>query len=368
MKRIFVIIFCFLSGVIFSQKKELLSKIDSIAQQQWNAATLNIDSLANPVFEKLSTKFNDTILTHNNIIIPQVREEIPLTPFNLIKGTEKNWFFFGQNNLVFNQSSFANWISGGNDNIGVLGKVNYNIIYKYRKHYLENIVQMGYGFVSTDNQASRKTEDYLNLMTNYGYELGKNYYLSTGLQFRTQFTPGYNYTDTPDPAFSDRTSRFMAPAYLNLGIGISYNPKENFQVIFRPVSGKFTFVLDPKLQTVGRFGLERDGQSIRTELGVMLNILYRLKISKGVNFDNQLNFFTNYLDHTERVDVAYNGNLNIRFNKFISTIITMDMVYDHDQIAKLQRKQTLSVGLSYNLGQNLDKEKSSKLLKPIGAK
>ncbi len=160
----------------------------------------------------------------------------------------------------------------------------------------------------------------------------------------------------------------MAPAYLNLGIGISYNPKENFQVIFRPVSGKFTFVLDPKLQTVGRFGLERDGQSIRTELGVMLNILYRLKISKGVNFDNQLNFFTNYLDHTERVDVAYNGNLNIRFNKFISTIITMDMVYDHDQIAKLQRKQTLSVGLSYNLGQNLDKEKSSKLLKPIGAK
>ena len=68
-------------------------------------------------------------------------------------------------------------------------------------------------------------------MANYGYDLGKNYYLSSGLQFISQFAPGYNYVKTPSPNFDDRISKFLAPAYINTGIGISYNPNENFQVI-----------------------------------------------------------------------------------------------------------------------------------------
>ena len=85
-------------------------------------------------------------------------------------------------------------------------------------------------------------------MANYGYDLGRNYYLSSGLQFISQFAPGYNYVKTPSPNFDDRISKFLAPAYINTGIGISYNPNENFQVIFRPINGKFTIVADKHLQ------------------------------------------------------------------------------------------------------------------------
>ena len=66
------------------------------------------------------------------------------------------------------------------------------------------------------------------------------------------------------------------------------------------------------------YGLEKDGQSLRKELGAMVNILYRQKIYKDINLVNQLNFFTNYLYHTERVDFSYNGQLNFRVNKLIS--------------------------------------------------
>ena len=352
-------------GIIYCQKKPVLAEIDSIAQQRWNTTNYDQDSLDNPVFGGLKVPFRDTLVVPEEVIVPEVPEEIPVTPFNLVRTPQKNWFFYGQNNLVFNHASFSNWIAGGNNNVGILGKVNYNVIYKKRKHYLENIIQLGYGFLAQEDQASRKTEDYINIMTNYGYELGGNYYLSSGIQFLSQFTPGYNYSETPDPSFSDRVSRFMSPGYFNVGIGISYNPKENFQVIFRPLNGKFTFVTDPHLQVAGKYGLEKDGQSVRTELGAMLNIIYRWKIHKGINLDNQLNFFTNYLHHSERVDIAYSGNLNIRFNKFISTIVTLDLAYDHDQIRKLQRKQTLSVGLSYNLGQSIEKERPSKVIKPF---
>ena len=300
------------------------------------------------------------------VIVSNTSDTSPLTPSSIINlPTLKRWFFFGQNSLVFNQSSFANWYAGGNNNIGVIGKVNYNIVYKKNRHYMDNNIQMGYGFVSSTGQSTRKTDDYINIMTNYGYELAQHYYLSTGFQFLSQFTPGFNYANNPDPVYDDRISKFMAPGYLNLGIGVSYNPNENFQVIFRPVNGKFTFVLDEKLQTKGTYGLERDGQSMRSELGAMMNILYKIKIFKDVNFVNQVNFFSNYLQHSERVDINYSGSLNLKFNKYITTVITLDMMYDHDQIKRLQRKQTLGVGVTYNLGYKMERDTKTGVIKPF---
>ena len=366
MQRIFILLLLFYSTVFFSQENPR-RVIDSINQSAWNRTLPDLDSLANPKIIELTTKFKDTIIIRHEVVVKHIAEEIPITPFNLNNYKEpQKWYFYGQNSLVFSQASFSNWNSGGNNNISVLGKINYNLSYRNRKHYLENILQLGYGFLAAEGQSNRKTEDFINLMTNYGYDLGRNYYLSTGFQFVSQFTAGYNYSETPDPEYSDRISKFMAPGYLNIGLGISYNPNENFQVIFRPANGKFTFVNDPHLQKKGRYGLEYDGQSIRTELGAMLNFIYRVKILKDVNLDNQLNFFSNYVTHPERVDISYNGTLNIRFNKFISTVVSLDLVYDHDQIQKLQRKQTLGIGLSYNLGaQNREKDNRKKVIKPF---
>lgn len=369
MNKILSIYFLLICFSLSAQKNEVRSKIDSINQTRWTETLPNLDSLSNPTLIKMNAKLKDTIVLKKEPILTLApQQEMPLTPFNLMDGEGKRWFVFGQNSLLFNQASFKNWISGGDNNVGVISKVNYNIIYRYRKHYLENIFLLGYGFVSTQDQHPRKTEDYISLMSNYGYELGNHYYLSAGMQFRSQFMPGYNYNVTPDPSYTDRTSKFFAPAYVNVGIGVSYNPKENFQIIFRPITGKFTIVADPLLQKAGQFGLERDGQIIKSELGALTNVVYRLKIMEGMNLDNQLNVFTNYLDHPERIDISYKGDLNIKFNKYISTVFSIELIYDHDQVARLQRKQTLGVGILYNIGQNVDKEKSKKILKPLGVK
>lgn len=352
-------------NVFFGQITDSKKVIDSISAQKWKQSLPDIDSLTEVALIGIKVNPKDTIILKKTKVLPEQGYEVPITPFQLLKYKEdKTWFFFGQNNLVFNQASFSNWNSGGNNNIGVIGKVNYNLSFKKGKHFLENTFQFGYGFVSSKGQSSRKTEDYINVMSNYGYDLGSNYYLSTGFQFISQFAPGYNYSATPNPTKDDRISKFLAPAYVNLGIGISYNPNENFQVIVRPVNGKFTIVEDKLLQKKGFFGLENDGQSLRKELGAMVNVLYRLKIYKDINLINKLNLFSNYLYHTERVDVAYNGTLNFRLNKLITTSITGDLLYDHDQIGKLQVKQTLGIGFSYNLGIE-DKERPKKNIKPF---
>ncbi len=358
---------CSFSAIVYSQRVPLKSRIDSLYQSRWDSTAIDLDSLANPQLIEIPKIKRDSVIAFEKVATT-APHDIPITPFNLVNyEAPKRWFFNGQNNLVFNQSSFSNWNSGGNNNIGVTAKINYNLSYKSGRHYLENILQTGYGFLAAKWQTTRKTDDYINLMSNYGYELGRNYYLSAGFQFLSQYTPGYNYVATPDPRYEHRVSKFMAPGYLNAGVGISFNPNENFQVIFRPANGKFTFVTDPFLQKKGRYGLEKDGQSVRTELGAMLNILYRVHIYKDINIVNQLNFFANYLYHTERVDINYSGVLNIRFNKFISGIVGVDVIYDHDQFEKLQAKQTLGLGFVYKMGaETLPKNK--KVIKPFVAK
>lgn len=367
MKKKIAGFFIMLSFLGHAQEKEYRKLIDSISQAQWTKNNLNLDSLSDPKITAIKRNFADTIYLPKKVIESAIPNQIPVTPFGLVKyQSPKRWYFVGQNNLVFNQSSFMNWNAGGNNNIGVIGKINYNLSYKKNKHFLENIIQMGYGFVTTDGQPTKKTDDYLNLTTNYGYDIGKNYYLSSGVQFVSQFGPGYNYSATPDPKYDDRISKFMAPGYLNLGVGISYNPNENLQIIFRPINGRFTFVLDPQLQKAGKYGLLEDGQSVRTELGIRLNFIYRLNIYKDIYLDNQLNLFSNYLEHTERVNVLYNASLNFKFNKYITTVVNLDMLYDHYQIQKLQTKQTLGIGLIYNIGtQTIEKDNRKKVIKPI---
>ena len=40
---------------------------------------------------------------------------------------------------------------------------------------------------------------------------------------------------------------------------------------------------------------------------------------------------------------------DMKINKYISSIVSVDLVYDHNQIWKTQVKQTLGVGLAYKI-------------------
>ena len=70
---------------------------------------------------------------------------------------------------------------------------------------------------------------------------------------------------------------------------------------------------------------------------------------ENITLLNNASVFSNYLDHPERLVLSYGGVLNMKINKFISTNITLDLLYDHNQIMKTQLKQTLGVGFAYNI-------------------
>ena len=140
----------------------------------------------------------------------------------------------------------------------------------------------------------------------------------------------------------------MAPGYLNMGAGVTYRPNDNFTMTLRPANARWTFVLDKGLQYAGTYGLKNDGDSSLFQFGFLGTAIYKVKIMENINLTNTGSVFSNYLDHPDRLVLSYSGVLNMKINKFISTNVTLDLLYDHNQIQKTQLKQTLGVGFAYN--------------------
>lgn len=260
--------------------------------------------------------------------------------------TTKAWSIQGQNTLMLNQAAFSNWVGGGANNVGWLAGVNYNMTYEKGKDLWENIVILGYGQNNTKGVGTRKTQDVINLSTNYGREFRKNWYLSGGVSLQTQFAGGYEDGNNPD---TKKISNFMAPGYVNVGVGVTYRPNDNFTMTLRPANARITFVLDEDLQYAGSYGLKNDGDSSLFQFGFLGTAIYKVKLMENINLTNTASVFSNYLDHPERLVLAYGAVLNMKINKFISSNITLDLMYDHNQIKKTQLKQTLGVGFAYNI-------------------
>ncbi len=259
---------------------------------------------------------------------------------------KENWNIKGQNTLTLNQASFSNWIGGGANNIGWIAGTNYNLTYKKGKNLWENIVILGYGENNTQNIGTRKTQDIINLSSNYGRKVSKNWYVSAGASLMTQFAPGYDNGNDPS---ANKISNFMAPGFVNVGAGMTYKPNDNFTATIRPANARWTFVMDEDLQKKGLYGLKNDGDTSLFQFGLSATASYKLDLMKNISLMNSASLFSNYLDHPERLILGYSGVLNMKVNDYISSIITLDLVYDHNQIQKTQVKQTLGVGLSYNI-------------------
>ncbi|KFF22321.1 DUF3078 domain-containing protein [Chryseobacterium sp. JM1] len=260
--------------------------------------------------------------------------------------TVKAWSIQGQNTLMLNQAAFSNWVGGGANNVGWLAGVNYNLTYEKGKDLWENIIILGYGQNNTKGIGTRKTQDVINISTNYGREFAKNWYLSGGIGLISQFAGGYEDGNNPD---AKKISNFMAPGYLNVGVGVTYRPNDNFTATLRPANARVTFVLDEALQTAGTYGLKNNGDSSLFQFGFLGTAIYKVKIMDNINLTNTASVFSNYLDKPDHLVLGYSGILNMKINKFISTNITLDLMYDHNQIQKTQLKQTLGVGFAYNI-------------------
>lgn len=266
----------------------------------------------------------------------------------------KAWTILATGGLNITQAAFSNWAAGGENSIGVGALANVKADYKKNKHSWKNNLGLAYGFqfLGKGSQARfTKTDDKIEYTTSYGYAVSKHWDVTFLANFRSQFTNGYNYPNDSVPI-----SNFLSPGYLVVGIGMNYVPAEYFQLYMSPAAGRFTFVRDQVLSDAGAFGVD-PGKHIKGEFGPYVRAVFNKEVFKNVTLNTSLELFSDYLKDFGNVDVNWNVLIGLKVNKWLSTTINTQLLYDDDVMIqstpsstpgpRTQFKEVIGVGISY---------------------
>ncbi len=236
------------------------------------------------------------------------------------------WKFSGTTSLNLSQLSLTNWAAGGDNSLSGNALINVSANYAKNKTSWENKLILGFGLIKQGDDPTRKSDDQIDFASKLGLKASDNWYYTGLLGFKTQFAQGY---DRPGDEDRVKISNFMAPAYLNLSLGMDYKPSEVFSLMLSPLSAKFTFVLDDDLSAAGSFGLD-PGQSVRSELGAYVKMAFKKEILKNVTLDTKVDLFSNYLDNPQYIDVNWNLLLTFTINEYLSASLLTQLIYDYD--------------------------------------
>ncbi|WP_066627142.1 DUF3078 domain-containing protein [Labilibacter marinus] len=266
----------------------------------------------------------------------------------------KNWKAGGTSSLNFSQVSLTNWAGGGNNSLAGTLLFKGFLNHKKNKFAWDNALDFSYGLTKQGDYKVAKSEDKLYMSSKLGYEAGKHWYYSALLDFKTQFAEGYK-----DPLVQEQMiSEFLAPGYVQFSFGMDYKPSDNFSLYLSPITSKLTIVNNDSLANIGAFGVE-PGENLRQEYGASVKLLAKKKdIIKNVNAYTRLDLFSSYTDNPENIDVDWEFGFEMKVNKYLSAVFTMNMVYDDDisyvdedgnsKGPQVQIKQLFGAGLTYS--------------------
>lgn len=263
-------------------------------------------------------------------------------PFGLIAQEQSDslsyWKRSGLISANFSQVSLTNWAAGGQSSMSGVFMLNYLANYKKDSLSWDNYIDLRYGFLKEDGNDMTKSSDRIEFNSKLGYNTGTGWNYAALVNFKSQFAPGYNYPRTPNDTY---ISKFLAPAYVNVALGMDY--KNDFITLFiSPATGKFTIVGDDDLSAAGEFGVD-PGKKFRAEFGGSVRFGAQKEIVKNVTASTKLDLFSNYFHNPANIDVDWTFMLNMKVNEWLSANFLTQMIYDDD--IKIQDKDGNSAPL-----------------------
>jgi hypothetical protein len=264
------------------------------------------------------------------------------------------WKTGGLYNLNFTQAALSNWSAGGDKSaISLSTLFSLYAFYKDGKRSWDNTMDMAYGLVNTTSLGTRKSDDRIDLLSKYGYDIGKKFYFSGLFDFRTQFARGYSYTGADTRVL---TSDFASPAYLIFSLGMDYKPQDNFSLFVSPATARWVIVNNDSMAKASAFGVD-SGKHSRFEFGALVSVNYMTMISKTTAYKTRLDLFSNYLRNTQDINIYWTNIVAVKVTRLISMNLSLDMIYDNDIKSvksngtrggpALQLKEVMGIGLAY---------------------
>jgi len=257
------------------------------------------------------------------------------------------WKMGGLYILNVSQGSLTNWQGGGDkSSFSLVSFLNLFAFYKKEKNEWDNTLDLGYGFINTTSLGTRKSDDRIDLLSKYGYQVSKHWYAGTLFNFRSQFTDGFEYAkDVNGAEVKTKTSGLLAPAYVLLSLGFNFKPSNSFSIFLSPVTERLILVNNDYLSSKGAYGV-KPGKKIKNEIGAFLSAEFNKEIAKNVVYKSRFDAFSNYRNKPQNIDIFWTNILALKVNQYLSANIVLDLLYDDDAIGKLQVRQLLGVGFS----------------------
>jgi hypothetical protein len=240
--------------------------------------------------------------------------------------------------LNFNQSKFDNWQRGGEDSwswqTDVIGVVEYD----QEKYAWKNFGKLAYGNSKTGNQEARKSADEIKLESVLSYKIGIKLNPYIAVTGQTQLVEGFIYTDTS----KIRISNFMDPGYFTQAVGLEYASSDKFSTRFG------ASIKETATQTqiaADRFAV---GEKPRIEYGAESVYSLNYKVTENILYATKLELFSN-LKAFDEIDANWDNIFTAKVAEYLNVSFTFNIFYDKDVDIQRQLKETLAVGLTYNL-------------------
>lgn len=254
--------------------------------------------------------------------------------------TNMGWKKAGNFVLLFNQSAFNNdWRAGGTSSMAGNIGLNYDYNYKTQEMIWDNKLIVAFGLTKLKGADIQKSDDRLMFTSILGKKASGYWFYSAFLDFRTQMDSGFG-------ANGIKISHFMSPAYLQAGPGMLWKKHDNLKVNFAPATSRLIYVHNHFTDLGPSFGVEQ-GETTRFEFGAGIQGYYKFKVMENITWENILNLYSNYLDKPQNVDIDYQANLVMKVNKYISTNLAFQAIYDDNAVGAFQIREVFGLGFNY---------------------
>lgn len=263
----------------------------------------------------------------------------------------------------FANVGLSNWAAGGENSISLGTVFNTKIVRTHGLNKWTNQFDFALGGAKVGEQEFRKTDDNIILISKYGHQLNDEWSYSISGIFRTQVLEGFNFRQdplNPGQEVQEKISNFMAPGYLNVNLGMSFDPSDALTISFAPAAGKFTFVADDELSAAGAYGVD-PGKKSRAEFGTNLLIVLDFPVAENIKFQSNINFFTGYSTFGN-VDTNLETLLVMKVNEWFNATFGTQLIYDDDILIDqgdggapqraIQFKHVLNFGVNFSLFSN----------------
>jgi hypothetical protein len=91
-------------------------------------------------------------------------------------------------------------------------------------------------------------------------------------------------------------------------------------------------------------------RKVRFELGALVSLKYKNEIAKNVTYSTRADFFSNYLDDPQNIDVFWTNVFHLKVNRWLIVSYNFDLIYDDDVKLFGEHKNKAATQLHSQLG------------------